>query len=102
MTLLMRSLFLGYGVAALAGHFLFAGALGTWLFAWLGGGALSLLFAWNATLIWPQSGAERVTVPTDGTEGEFRKWDQDLAADQFAADLMDDHTGHEEHDRRSA
>ena len=87
MKLLFWSLLLGYGACAVAGyqlshtHGLLAGILA----GWIGGGIASLALLGLGSVLIP-----RPARAASAQEREYRLWDNDLAAEAFAQDLLAD------------
>lgn len=89
MTILLRALILGYGMAVLAASWLSESGMALWaasLVAWIGGNVLALAFAATAAMLWPEAPARRASFVA--SEAEFRLWDEDLARERLDAELM--------------
>lgn len=91
MTLFLRSLILGYGVAMSAAIWLSGSGLAIWvllLAAWIGGSVLGLAFTAIGAWLWPAMPTRRSSFTA--TEEEFRVWDNDLVRELTHASLMRD------------
>jgi hypothetical protein len=91
MTLFLRALFLGFGVATGAAFFLHSSGMALWaavLIAWVGGNVLGLAFTAAGATLWPAKPARRASFTA--TADEFRLWDDDLACELIDAGLRHD------------
>ena len=91
MTLLLHSLVLGYGLAALGAFGLSDAGLPLWatvLVAWAGGNVLGLGFAVVGSFIWPDKPARRSSFTA--TADEIRLWDDDLTRELIHAEVRRD------------
>jgi hypothetical protein len=88
MTLFLRALFLGFGVATCAAIFLHASGMALWaavLAVWIGGNVLVLAFTAIGAALWPAKPAKRSSFTA--TAAELRLWDDDLTRELIDADL---------------
>lgn len=85
MSVLIKKLAAGYGIATLLGFWLVDDLVMTAMIAWLGGGALSLAIVWVTT---PALSVEAEDKGGQGTApaSEFAMWDADLAAERINAE----------------
>lgn len=91
MTLFLRALILGYGMAALAAIWLSASGIALWaalLGAWIGGNVLALACAAAGARLWPGKPARRSSFTV--TRAELRLWNEDLTRELIDADLRRD------------